>query len=731
MQTDAILQLISSGNVEVPEQEWMQVVERGDSGADDFLELQPVLEALVANDRNDVAESLAWAAVEALKERGSAADALTIGKTFLLLLPRSGDLRGLVCDLYLEVYADRAGLDTLMDEAGIAGGRPPRRAIRTLDVCLNLEPGSYLVGRHEDSAARVEAVDRDTWTVRITGGNGSETLDPVECADRFAVADESDFRVMMQFDAQGLRNLAAERPADLIEEILQTRSGPVDHEELERIVTPRIVDPSDWSKWWSKARTALKRTPHVKIEGRSPYILEYVDEAATLEQEFEQRFSKLRSAARQWDAVAEYLRDCRTHKHTPDKEMLGRLRQSVARKARRLESGAGNAALPERIVEWQLGELIGEGNADRAAVELLANSANPASLIRACDSPALWEFACDCLEKARPEEWCDLVTRLFPAAPQGACDNLADRIERSNHVDEKIEQITTTIWSDAVGSCEALCWLWDKGLTRPRWQGTPAVTVLSKLLWLLGEIQRNDSVTAAQTRDVRAAVRSTLAARKYERFMECLAGIEPGMASALRTQIQRLDNLGRNVHEDLLNRIRRRFPQLWVRKQKPMWEEDTLYSTEEGMARWDAEIQELVNVKMRENAKAIGAAAEKGDLSENSEYKFALEERDLLRARLAHMQEQRSKAQRIMPEQVPTNHVSVGAKVLFRHVENGETFEATFLGPFEASAEQRIYNYKSPLGQGVMGRRVGDVVELPLTDPPGAYEIVSIKSWDA
>ena len=731
MRVDAIVQLVGSGNVEVAEQEWMKVVERADCGADDFLRLQPVLESLAEKGQTDLAGSLAWAAVEVLKEQGSTADALEVGKRFLLLLSQSEDLRTVVTSLYREVHADRPGIETLLGEAGIAGGRPPRRAIRTLDVCLNLKPGSYLASRHEDSAARVDAIAPGTWEVTVRSGVGSETLGPVECADRYAPAAQTDFRVLMRFDPERLQTLSAEDPAALVEGILKARGRQIDHEELERIVTPGIVPASDWSKWWSKARTALRRAPHVKVQGRSPYVLKYVGEAGTFEQEFEARFTKLRSAGRQLDALEGYLRDCRTRKHPPDKAMLGRLHEPVARRSKRLEAGGGKAALPEHLVEWRLGELIGVPDAERPAVDLLAGAADPGALIRTCDTPALCGLACACLESARPEDWVDIALETFPTAPQDACDDLASRMERAGVAPEKIDRVVGAVLSDAVGCYEALCWIWDRGLGRDRWQGTAPVTILSKMLWLLGEIKRDETLSAERARAVRSAARSALAARKYERFVECLEGIESGMGSALRTQIQRLDNLGRNVHEDLLNRIRRRFPELWARRETPIWaREDAIYSTEDGMARWDAEIQELVNVKMRENAKAIGAAAEKGDLSENAEYKFALEERDLLRARLAHMQDQRSKAQRILPEQVPRDRISVGAKVRFRNVENGELFEATFLGPFEASTEQRIYNYQSPIGQDVMGRRVGDLVELPLADPAGTYEVDSITSWD-
>ena len=273
--------------------------------------------------------------------------------------------------------------------------------------------------------------------------------------------------------------------------------------------------------------------------------------------------------------------------------------------------------------------------------------------------------------------------------------------------------------------------MWDKGLSAERWQSAPPLTVLTRLLRMLSEVKQDDSVTPDVRRRIYALSRSSLSARQYERFKSCLAEVESGMAAALRTSIGRLDNLGRNVREDLLNRIRDQFPELYAKAEIPPWEmEDVIYSTEAGMTRWEEAISELVNVKMKENAKAIGDAAEKGDLSENSEYKFALEERDLLRARLAHMQSQFVLARMIQPDQVTLDNVAVGSRVSLKHRETGTELVMTFLGPFEANADKRIYNYKAPLAQEFMGMHIGEEIEITIAEPQGVYEITALDAWE-
>ena len=201
------------------------------------------------------------------------------------------------------------------------------------------------------------------------------------------------------------------------------------------------------------------------------------------------------------------------------------------------------------------------------------------------------------------------------------------------------------------------------------------------------------------------------------------------MAAALRTQIVPLDNLGRAVYEDLLNHLRDRFPSRDAAPTVEPWaREDVLYTTQVGLTRKRKEIEQHVNVKMKENAKAIGAAAERGDLSENSEYKFALEERDLLRARLAQMNAELAMARVMTSADVPTDHVGVGTRVVFERTADGGRYEMSFVGPWEADHTKNWFNYKAPLSQEIMGKKVGDIVRFDHSAATGEFRIIELHN---
>jgi transcription elongation factor GreA len=306
---------------------------------------------------------------------------------------------------------------------------------------------------------------------------------------------------------------------------------------------------------------------------------------------------------------------------------------------------------------------------------------------------------------------------------------VATRLIDAGVTKDELDSVVQQIMASPVAHFEALLWLWEGPGKSECIPVPPLVTILSRILRALGECRRSDRVSKEKARHLGARARHVLSARKYKRFDECLEQVEPGMAHALHTQVRQLDLLGVSVHEKLLGRLRAKFPTQDARRETPAWlREDVLYVTEAGMSRKRQEIDHHVNVKMRENAKAIGRAAAHGDLSENSEYKFALEERDLLRARLAQMNAEMAMAEVLDPADVPIDHVGIGTTLTLRRVSDGEPYEMTVSGPWEADSDKGWFNYKTPLAQKVLGRRVGEVVEFEHTAATGTYEIMALEN---
>ncbi len=727
----ALIQLAASGNSKTVEEAWMAALEEHADDPAEVASWTPLLEKLAELDRVSEAEPLAWAALEAVRESAGAEKALEVAGPFLLALSRSDELKRQVADIYAAAYADRENLAVLLEEAGIGGGRPPRRALRTLEVCLHIAPGSYLVARHQDEPARVEAVDPTTWEVTVETPAGRRTLGPVQLADEYAPVEENDFRVLRQFAPDRLREMLAKEPARVVISILRAQGNHLNSNALAERLTPDPIPVAEWTKWWTRARAAIKRNPNLQITGRSPYEISYHAVAITIESETEARFKRTHDPVEQLDCIESYLRECKSRVREPDQEMLARFKKRIDQTARRqLRTGAADVLttlLVSRRVLVATG--VSEEEADRPVVEFLAAASEPTRYMKAVTSDALWPAACRCLKAAHPARYMDFCEALLLEAPTGACDLLAGDLLAGGFDGTRFDALVQRILRDPVQNVNALAWLWLGPVAELNVPLPPLPTLCAKLVAVAGEMKRRDELSREVKKNIQTRVREALSANQYARFKDCLTQTSAGVAETWRTRIARLDNLGRAVPEDLVKLIRAVFPD--TRRTPPIspWKrEDILYMTAAGRSKLAADIEELVNVKMRDNAKAIGEAAAHGDLSENSEYKFALEERDLLRARVAQLQEQWAQSAVLEPQEVPEDHVGFGTRVTLRTSESGETLQMTFLGPREADASQCIYNYKSPIGQKLMGLTPGDTVELSFGEYSGVYTLESVEN---
>lgn len=728
MKTDTLVKLAASGNIKDVEEAWLALLEE-EATSDQWKERAQVLETISKSGRQGEAEALAATAIESLSSTLDGAQLLEAAGAFLLGVKDSDAIRQKVGALYRDIHGDVPGLDVLLDEAGVEGGRPPRRALRTMDVCLGLEEGVCLSHRHEDQAARVERINHDTWRIDVNTGSRTETLGAVELADSYRPADEDDFRVMAQFHPDRLSEMLQSEPVRVIGDILRVSGPKMDSDELRQILSPRFISASGWSKWWTKARQALRVSTHIKIEGRSPYFLTYDDSPASYDEETQAALKKAHDPNREVAIIEGYVQGCKLRKQPVDANILTKTRERIEQRARDAFARSGNVDLLPWLAARRIGVLLEDEDASKNLQEALRQSPDPAGAILAVENTEYWPAACAALEQARPDNLADALKRLLPRTPYRVADHLASRLVESGCKRECFEELADRILRSPIEFNEGLLWLWN-GPTVPEAQVQASLaSIFTRILHALSEVRRSDEIGRETIKRIQQDSRDALKAHRFKRFREMIEQIEPGVAMALRTQLTRLDNIGR-TSDDLLRLLRDKFPQLTVVAPKlPMWlQDDVLYVTKEGHKRRHDEIDELVNVKMRENAVAIGKAAALGDLSENSEYKFALEERDLLQARLAQMQKEMDIARILDPKDVPSEYAGIGCHVALEHAATGTRREITILSPWEANPENGVYNYLTPLAQSVLGTKVGEAAPVEFFDPPGDYRVVEVRS---
>lgn len=145
--------------------------------------------------------------------------------------------------------------------------------------------------------------------------------------------------------------------------------------------------------------------------------------------------------------------------------------------------------------------------------------------------------------------------------------------------------------------------------------------------------------------------------------------------------------------------------------------------TKEGLASLKAEYDELVKVKRSEVVRRLADARDLGDLSENSEYSAAKQDLAFIDGRILELEEIIHGAQIITTH--GKSHVDVGCKVTL-HI-NGKQDIFTVVGEWEADPMQKKISHESPLGKALIGKKVGDKVEVEAPAGRLLYKILHIE----
>jgi transcription elongation factor GreA len=149
--------------------------------------------------------------------------------------------------------------------------------------------------------------------------------------------------------------------------------------------------------------------------------------------------------------------------------------------------------------------------------------------------------------------------------------------------------------------------------------------------------------------------------------------------------------------------------------------DDFVPMTRDGYAKLKAEVEKLDSVEMPAIAEKIAAARAEGDLKENAEYHAQREAQGMLQAKINLLKSKLSRAQIIDPATLPRDQVCFGSTVVVKDVDFGDEEEYTLVGAGEEDYDKGRILITSPLGQGLLGKKIGEKAEIPA--PKGSYEL--------
>ena len=586
-----------------------------------------------------------------------------------------------------------------------------------------MEPGAYVVHRSW-GFGQIQSYDEASNRLLIDfKGKKGHAMDPAFCITTMEVLPSNHILVRKETEAAKIAELLENDPAQLVVETLQSYpNGATTAIDLE-LTLAQVLGEDKFKKWWSAAKKVVAKDPRIAVPAKKTecYILRETPVSA--KDELVEAFNGTRSARRRISLAEQILVAADKGESSED---LRKILEAVTEAVR--DSNQLDAA--ERLY----GASVRDDLARLLDVDVIALAPSQGELIaNVRDLPEIAEK----IPVGFQSRFLELIKDTHPIEARDAIFTLL-KTSQGKFTTECINFLVDNGYAD------------DLATTLKRWQVEQNLRA-PVLLWIVKNRHSkkfakllNDLITprllgaiffaidyeALQAASARRIPLADILSDAPDLIADLLSTADPETARDLANTLMLNQGFEELTKKSLLARFIKIFPgiQSLVAADAEGKEEQLLVSRESYDRRRE-EYDTIVSKKIPENSKAIATAREHGDLKENSEYKMAKQDQQVLMAQKAQLERDLARARITDFSEATSDIVSVGSVVTLRDLNSGQTPRYTILGAWDSDPANQIIAYKTPLGQALLSKRIGEQVTVKIGASEESYEITGITRY--
>jgi transcription elongation factor GreA len=585
-----------------------------------------------------------------------------------------------------------------------------------------MKPGAYVVHR---SWGFGQIKDFDDATLKLVidfKGKKSHSMDPGFCVTTMEVLPANHLLVRKETEPKKILELIADNPAQLIVEALESYPNKATTAIDLEITLSQVIGEEKFKKWWADARKAVAKDPRVLVPEKKTECYVLRETPVSAEDEIFDQFNSTRSARRRISLAEDYAS---ASAHKAAQANLSLILKGVADAVK--DSNQIDAA--ERLY----GAAVRDRIAKVAGVDAATFEPSQASLVANLrDLPAIAEK----IPVQFQGQFLELIKDTHPIECRDIVFNLL-KVSQGKFTTECINFLVENGYADDLAS------------TLKRWQ-TEQNLRAPVLLWIVKNRHSkkfakllNDLITprllsaiffaidyeALQAASARRIPLGDILSDDTELIADLLSTADPETARDLANTLLLNQGFEELTKKSLLARFIKIFPNIQsLVAADAETKDDQFLVSKESFERKREEYEAIVSKKIPENSKAIATAREHGDLKENSEYKMAKQDQQVLMAHKSQLERELARARITDFKDATVEQVSVGSVVEVK-IPDGATTRYTILGVWDGDPEHHVISYKTPLGAALIGKKKGDSIKVKTGTAEDSYSIVSISRY--
>lgn len=520
-------------------------------------------------------------------------------------------------------------------------------------------------------------------------------------------------------DLPALKLELKENATAVVRNILESLGGKATLAQISSWLLGDVFNEAEFKRWWEATKKLLKKEGNFLIPTKKTDPIELRAGPVDRGQELLDFFELARQPKEQTAALDQIIKF--HHEFKDPAKQLQPLIEEVEETARR------NQRLnPAMTFEFVLGrdDLIQreqglKSSAPELTIErLIVEESSRFDVILAKLPSAKEKRVIQALPAALGDAWPACALRLM----QGHNARVVPQVPRlfvENGKEEELRAALNRSLREHSATSEMLFWL---GKNRTEWRDLITPDLLGAMLSAIERDQHNESNSrSTRLRDLLLDDR--------ELIPDMFAGAEPSLARDSMRRLMLSPVFDELTKRSLMARIIKLYPDLQslISSEQPEERTESLVVSWSSLQKRKSELEELVNRKIPENSKEIGIARSYGDLRENFEFKAAKEMQAVLMRRKAELERDLHRARGTAFESPDLSQVSIGTIVTLRDANTNEEETYTILGAWDGDPERAIISYQTAIGRALLGRRLGEIVELNAEEDTGRYAIIAIE----
>lgn len=588
-------------------------------------------------------------------------------------------------------------------------------------------PGNYCLHRAWGFGKIVDYDEaQDRLIIDFEEGKQGHAMAPAFCVDKLDILLPDDILVRSRTEPDLINEMIKKQPADLICEILKgTEDQAMTTSELERSLA-RVIGPIKYKKWWTATKKVLAKDPRVGVplKKTDPYI--YRDEPVKPEDEILEQFRGTKNSKQKIE-LGEKLYALSENISVIQSELPGILAELTNAIA-----NAKSLSQADRLHGvWVRNNLARDLHEDVETLEpssaSILDSTNDYSQL-AADLPAQYfKRYIDLISRTYPDKWKQMVEDLLRNS-SGKFTSECINFMLDNDMEERISYCLDRWLNEQTIKGPLLFWI-VKNRASKKYAGIISPLVTPRLLAAMFYAIDYEALQNASTRRIPLA---DLLSDDKDLIPDLLSDANVETAQDLAQTLllnQGFENL---TKKSLLARFIKQFPtvqNLLDGEAASSTEEEALIVSQSSFNSAKAEYEELIQTKIPENKEAIATARDHGDLKENSEYKMARQDQDILLSRKNELEVDLSRARVTDFEDVTDENVGIGSVVELKEGSTGKSHTYSILGAWDSDPKNDILSYKTPLAQALLGKTSGATVTTSIGGNKEKWTILSISRW--